>query len=288
METTYDIPKVNLPFLQDKINKINKKAVKLGTNLLTIKIHEEFLVDVGNFKYEIVKVEVQGNAPKLTGWKFLATLDYFSLPGDVIVKTVPGQQIPESLLEDIYRKTRQNDSARLELKRGVSDERHIMLTKKLTAKPFCDHCHTTRRRTETFIVQHEITKAYNLGCSDYVKKPFGLQELWLRLKNIISIVGTKEQIDIKISGHYSWSRVKRALLFDGNEFVMSKKHLDIIDLLIKNIGFCVPLDSFRTFVWEREDIDDATIRAEINRLKKMLKEEFITNIKGVGYKIEKA
>jgi DNA-binding response OmpR family regulator len=133
----------------------------------------------------------------------------------------------------------------------------------------------------------DITKAYNLGCSDYIKKPFGLQELWLRLKNIVSIVGTKEQTMLKLSNHYSYNKERKALLFQGNQFDMSKKHMGIIELLVNNIGFCVPLDSFRNIVWGREDIDDATIRTEINRLKKLLNEDLIVNIKGVGYRIEK-
>jgi len=133
----------------------------------------------------------------------------------------------------------------------------------------------------------EITRAYNLGCSDYIKKPFGLQELWLRLKSIVNIIGTKEENGIKLSKKYSFDKKRKALLYENREFTLSKKHLEILELLVKNIGFCVPLENFRSFVWYREDIDDATIRAEINRLKKLLSEEFIINIKGVGYKIER-
>jgi DNA-binding response OmpR family regulator len=43
---------------------------------------------------------------------------------------------------------------------------------------------------------------------------------------------------------------------------------------------------FREYVWKDEEIEDATIRAEINRLKKNLKEDFIVNIRSVGYLIK--
>ncbi|NCB55771.1 MAG: helix-turn-helix domain-containing protein, partial [Epsilonproteobacteria bacterium] len=33
-------------------------------------------------------------------------------------------------------------------------------------------------------------------------------------------------------------------------------------------------------------VDDATIRAEINRLKNNLKEDFIVNIRGIGYMVK--
>ena len=133
----------------------------------------------------------------------------------------------------------------------------------------------------------DITKAYNLGCSDYLKKPFGLQELWLRLKSIVGIVATKEAPLLKLSKSYGYDKKRKTMMYGDKEFSLSKKHLAIIELLAGNIGFCVPLESFRGFAWDREDIDDATIRTEINRLKKLLSEDFIINIKGVGYKIEK-
>ncbi|MFA9374016.1 MAG: helix-turn-helix domain-containing protein, partial [Poseidonibacter sp.] len=36
-----------------------------------------------------------------------------------------------------------------------------------------------------------------------------------------------------------------------------------------------------------ENIDNPTIRAEISRLKKSIKEDFIKNIRGLGYKIDR-
>ena len=44
---------------------------------------------------------------------------------------------------------------------------------------------------------------------------------------------------------------------------------------------------FRTYVWNDDYIDNATIRAEVNRVKTVLKEDFIKNIRGSGYMIER-
>ena len=40
---------------------------------------------------------------------------------------------------------------------------------------------------------------------------------------------------------------------------------------------------FRTYVWNDDYIDNATIRAEVNQVKTVLKEDFIKNIRGSGY-----
>lgn len=58
-------------------------------------------------------------------------------------------------------------------------------------------------------------------------------------------------------------------------------------LLCENMGVVVDFDKFRTYVWNDEPIDNPSIRAEISRLRKLLKEDFIINLKGVGYKIDK-
>ena len=49
----------------------------------------------------------------------------------------------------------------------------------------------------------------------------------------------------------------------------------------------VDFERFREDIWDAEDIDNPTIRAEISRLKKALKEDFIKNIRGLGYKIDR-
>lgn len=133
----------------------------------------------------------------------------------------------------------------------------------------------------------DITKAYNLGCSDYLKKPFKLEELWLRINQIFKLMEGKNANIVILSQKYRYDRKQKTLFYDNKEQALTKKHLHIIDLLSSNPGFVFNFDAFRRAVWERDDIDDATIRTEINRLKKLLKEEIIVNAKGLGYKIER-
>lgn len=133
----------------------------------------------------------------------------------------------------------------------------------------------------------DITKAYNLGCSDYLKKPFKLEELWLRVGQIFKLMDGKNSNILLITQKYRYDKKHKVLYYENQEQPLSKKHLHIIDMLASNTNFTYDFDSFRRRVWERDDIDDATIRTEINRLRKLLKEEIIINIKGLGYKLDK-
>jgi len=81
-------------------------------------------------KIPYVQITVHGTAPKLEGWTFLGTLDHYSVPGSIIVNTVPGHTIPQSYYN---------------------------------SEPVCDHCQKIRRRKETFIVQNEKDGMKQIG-----------------------------------------------------------------------------------------------------------------------------
>jgi len=90
-----------------------------------------------------------------------------------------------------------------------------------------------------------------------------------------------------LSQKYVFSKEEQMLFYNNTVQVLTKKQLQILTLLSENIGIIVDFEKFRSFVWNDEPIDNATIRAEISRFRKLLKEDFIINLKGVGYKIEK-
>ncbi len=132
----------------------------------------------------------------------------------------------------------------------------------------------------------DITKAYDLGCREYIKKPFHLEELGIKINQILK----KDQNStshVRLSENYSYSKDKRTLYFNSEPQTLTKKQLDIIHILALNINMIVDFETFRVDIWAGENIDNPTIRAEISRLKKALKEDFIKNIRGLGYKIDR-
>jgi hypothetical protein len=119
------------------LDKINKKATKVGMPLVVVtKLAERSIPDPnysGLYPHPMIHVvdfEVNGGIIKLAGWTFLGTLDHYSLPGSVLVHTVPGQSIPETYFH---------------------------------SKPICEHCNKSRRRSETFVVRHESGEEKQVG-----------------------------------------------------------------------------------------------------------------------------
>jgi len=132
----------------------------------------------------------------------------------------------------------------------------------------------------------DITRAFDIGCHDYLKKPFHLKELSLRIDKILKTT-TVPMKQKRLSKSYSFDCEKMTLYFNNEPQIISKRQLQIIELLTNNRSLVCNYDMFRDYVWNDDFIDNATIRAEVNRVKKVLKEDFINNIRGVGYMVER-
>ncbi|MCH9813132.1 MAG: response regulator transcription factor [Epsilonproteobacteria bacterium] len=133
----------------------------------------------------------------------------------------------------------------------------------------------------------DIEQAFDLGAYDYLKKPFHLKELGLRINNVANQMINSQRQHIVLSPNYSFSKDTHQLCYLGEPQTLTRKQILILDILCQHIGVLVSFDNFRSFVWNHEPVDNATIRAEISRLRRTLKEDFIQNVKGVGYKVER-
>jgi DNA-binding response OmpR family regulator len=156
---------------------------------------------------------------------------------------------------------------------------------------FLEHIHSLKIHPPAIYISalvdiEDISRAYDLGCYDYLKKPFHLKELTLRIDRI-KLSSEVPRVHLRLSKSYSYDQENSVLFFVGEPQTLTKKQSQIIDLLARNRGLVVDFDQFGEFVWSESFVDNATIRAEVNRLKKTLKEDIIVNVRGMGYMIEK-
>lgn len=133
----------------------------------------------------------------------------------------------------------------------------------------------------------QISKAYELGCYDYLKKPFHLKELTLHMDRLLKMANIESKSLVKISKMYSYDLQKERLLFDNEEQSLTPKQAQIIHLFASNINKIVDFDMLRHYVWDDPQIDNATIRAEVHRVRQILKEDLVESLKGIGYRVNK-
>jgi DNA-binding response OmpR family regulator len=132
----------------------------------------------------------------------------------------------------------------------------------------------------------DISRAFVLGCHDYLKKPFHLKELTIRIDKILQS-SYIPQSHLRLSKNYSFDLDSNTLRFNNQVQILPNRQLQIIKLLTQNRSQVVSYEMFLEYIWNDIEIDTPTIRAEINRLKKVLKEDFIVNVRGIGYMVKR-
>ncbi len=132
----------------------------------------------------------------------------------------------------------------------------------------------------------DLAKGFELGCCDYIKKPFDLKELEVRLKNVLKRECFDAKSDIVELGEGFRYDLKRFALTKGDTNIpLTKQEQRILELLIKHRGSVVTPELFCEEVWG-EYVDPANVRVHINKLRKKLDKNIIKNVHGVGYTID--
>lgn len=126
-----------------------------------------------------------------------------------------------------------------------------------------------------------IEKAFLGGCEDYLKKPFDIQELGLKINKIFGRLTN----EINLGNGVVYEKVKKVLYIQGKERYLSRKELLLLEILIKNLGQVVTKEELESGIWEGNMPSDDALRTTIKRVRQKIGEGIIKNVVGVGYQI---
>ena len=134
----------------------------------------------------------------------------------------------------------------------------------------------------------DIEKGFASGCDDYVKKPIELKELDIRINNIKRLFNILPNEIMEISRNIYLDRLNLFIKINDKEIYIARKECEMLLYLINNYKKVVSIEELSINVWSYEDSpNSSTVRTYIKNLRKILGEEFITNIRGVGYRFNK-
>ncbi len=132
----------------------------------------------------------------------------------------------------------------------------------------------------------DLKEGYKLGCCDYIRKPFDLMELELRIDQALASYLNNDGNIIDLGNSLTYDLKRSKLLVGEKETVLRKTEKDMLEVLIKHKNTIVSTEMFQDEVWG-DYVEPATIRVQLNNLKKKLPDAIIQNRRGLGYIIER-
>ncbi|MPN27750.1 Sensory transduction protein regX3 [bioreactor metagenome] len=134
-----------------------------------------------------------------------------------------------------------------------------------------------------------VANGFEIGCSDYLKKPFGLRELLIRVQKCMQI--SSKNNDIFTLGNINYSPEERCLMMqDGEATILSFYENRLLQILCNNFNQICKVSDLVIAIWEDKDIDTKkSLEALASHLRKKLASTpvNIENIRGVGYRLRK-
>lgn len=131
---------------------------------------------------------------------------------------------------------------------------------------------------------HDLKKGFDLGCDDYLKKPFDLMELDARINHLLRVHNLNSS-HVVINAKSYLDRLTYELVKDEKRIKLSKKDFEIIEYFLSHKDKIISHEELCANIWiDSETPSDATIRTYIKNIRMYLGKDFISTIKGVGYR----
>ena len=136
----------------------------------------------------------------------------------------------------------------------------------------------------------DVVEGFNIGGNDYLKKPFSMEELIVRVENLLD----RKKSDAKLSeiqiGKYRFDSKKQQLQFEGEDPAsLTHREAQLLFHLQNNRNQVLDRSRILKKLWNDDDFFSArSMDVFITKLRKKLKKDpdiKIVNVRGYGYKL---
>jgi DNA-binding response OmpR family regulator len=135
----------------------------------------------------------------------------------------------------------------------------------------------------------DVVKGFKMGGNDYIRKPFSMEELMVRIENLLQIkqiipdLSAEERI-----GRFLFFPTKQLLHVEGNNRKLSFRESELLKFLWLNRNAIVQRRDLLNHIWGNDSFfNSRNLDVYVTKLRSYLKEDpsiEIITIKGVGYR----
>jgi len=136
----------------------------------------------------------------------------------------------------------------------------------------------------------DVVEGFSLGGNDYLKKPFGMSELIVRIKALLNRVCVKKQeLDQYKIGDYTFAPITQNLHYNGDKVILSNRESEILKRLCENKNHVLHTQNLLLDLWGEDGyFTTRSLHVFITKLRRKLAKDnsiSILNIRGIGYKL---
>lgn len=138
----------------------------------------------------------------------------------------------------------------------------------------------------------DVLKGLEIGADDYIKKPFSMEELILRVKGLLRRSNTKPDLQTaswpdQQLGKLRFNHLKMQIYNDAETIDLSKREADLLNLLLQYKNQLLDRRTALIKLWGDDDVFNArSMDVYITRLRKFIRNDHsldILNVRGQGY-----
>ena len=130
-----------------------------------------------------------------------------------------------------------------------------------------------------------LEKGFESGCDDYIRKPFEIKELLLRVQTLIKKEFSNKNEVVEISPNVTFNTISNELKSNNEEIKLNLKELKLLKFFLQNPNELLSHERIYDFVWDYdEEYSDNSLRTYIKNLRKILGKDKIVSFKKLGYR----